>query len=141
VSAVNRRKIKSKIRFVSFSKEGSAEVYFFATHESNEVSERSITITVKGNTLNSILFVSREHGGAEWTSGRGVHASFKREDDPARKGRAKLDTTADYAHSTVIPDVLDNMEDVDLATEIIKTVRRRKPVSFDLSLVTAHRTD
>ncbi len=138
---MDRRKIKSKIKFDSYSTEGPFEIFHYATHESSDISERSITITVRDNALNAIRFVSREFGGAEWTSGRGIHSAFRREDDPARKGRAKLDATTDYALTHVIPDVLDNMDDVDLATEIVKTIRRRKPVSFDLSLVISHRPE
>ncbi|HNX58549.1 MAG TPA: hypothetical protein PKK43_05595 [Spirochaetota bacterium] len=136
---MDRRKIKSKIKFDSYSTEGPFEIFYYATHENRDISERSITITVRDDALNAIIFVSREFGGAEWTSGRGIHSAYRRENDPSRKGRARLDATTDWAFANVIPDVLDNMIDVDLATEIIKTIRRRKPVSFDLSLVTSHR--
>ncbi|HEY1406431.1 MAG TPA: hypothetical protein VF857_07480 [Spirochaetota bacterium] len=133
---MKRHKVKTKVKFEKLEKEGSTETYHFSSHIRADASERSLIITIKDSALGSILFLSREFGSAEWINGRGVCFSFQWESDSNRSGNADVPSTVDYAFESTIPDVLDNMEDIDLATEIVKTVKRRKPVSFDISLVT-----
>ncbi len=95
--------------------------------------ENALIITLKDNKLEKVYFSSNEFGTAEWQNGSGIHEANRWETEQDIKQVSTLagrypaivsdgDISAHAAYKTIIPDVLDNMLDLDFSVEVFKMV-------------------
>jgi hypothetical protein len=109
----------TRIQFVSYLKE--------------DYIERLVRISVKNNTVVNMYFSSNDYGTASWVAGRGVVDSHKWETEDDLKSTSYLSkhyptlledgkVSDEFALKHIIPDVLDNMVDENLSTDLFRTV-------------------
>lgn len=115
------------------TKEGIKTISF-ASYLKEEYIERLIKISIKNNIVISMYFSSNEYGTTTWMIEKGFVDSHRWESDDdlnkisyiARRYPAPLENgiiSNDYAFEKIVPDVLDNMIDLELSLIIFKIAK------------------
>lgn len=135
-----------RIRLLSVERDASRGKISFASFLKQDYVAKSLVIYLDGNSIiEKIFFSSDIYGTVEWENGKGlVNCHTWETEDQAREPTYLTrrytsilsDGAADagYAHETIVPDVLDNLEDGETAewVEDIISVREYL-VPVDLS--------
>jgi hypothetical protein len=143
---MNRREVTQKVVFEKREPDGDFTVFTYASYLRPDFADRAMTITVSGSLLRRVFFNSRKFGTAEWINGGGIVECHRWEDEDEAQSPSFLTRMypsicsdgmlpPDYALKTIIPDVLDNLENIELAATIIKILRRKKVNNFNMSLL------
>jgi hypothetical protein len=114
--------------------ENDSTVMKFKSYLKEDFVERALIITIISSNVEKVYFSSREYGNATWYNGHGVNEAnrWENEDDLmslsilARRYPTILQDGAvaiDYAKKYIIPDVIDNMLDKDLAFKILQITK------------------
>ncbi len=121
---------EDKLVLVNSKNEGERVRLVFASYLRDNFVERSLSITMdKDHFIEYIYFNSYKYGSVEWENGSGlINCHIWENEDQAksdsylsRRYTAILSNGAadnDYAYSTIIPDILNNMKYTQLAAEL-----------------------
>jgi hypothetical protein len=135
-----------RIRLLSVERDASSGKISFASFLKKDYVAKSLVIYLDGSgIIEKIFFSSNTYGTVEWENGRGlVNCHVWESEDQARKPtyltRRYTSILSDgavdagYARETILPDVLDNMEDGETAEWIEDIISVREYlVPVDLS--------
>ena len=138
---------KDIIKLIKINRDSETKIYF-ASYLREDYVAKSLVITLDGGmTIESIYFSSDTYGTVEWTNGVGLTDCHRWESEDQAKEPSYLTrryTTiltngareADYAKELIIPDILDKLQNADVAEWIRDVIQVREYlVPFDLSLV------
>lgn len=140
----------NKIRFVSADPTDTGKKISFASYLKKDYVAKSLVVYVGRNDLiEKIFFSSNEHGTVEWVNGAGLKNCHRWESEEQAQSPTYLTKRytsilsdgavgIDYARETIIPDILDNLHDGDIA-ELVSDVIQVKEylIPLDLTRFTA----
>ncbi len=127
-----------KLVFEKSSEDGELRKLYFTSYLRTDFVERSLVVTLrKNNTVKEIFVSSYHYGSVEWKSGAGlVEPRLWESDDQAvapsyltRRYTVRMangPATTNLAAEKMIPDVLDNMADRELADTIASILLTKK---------------
>lgn len=127
-----------KLYFEKIAAEGDYTKFYFVSYLRADFVERSMVMTLnKNRTVKEIYFSSYEHGSTEWFNGEGLVESRQWESDEQAVSSTYLTrrytvrmadgpVKESFAEQTIIPDILDNMADENLARVIRRIVKKEK---------------
>ncbi|MBN2158413.1 MAG: hypothetical protein JW807_03385 [Spirochaetes bacterium] len=135
----------NKIRFVSVELTDTGKKIAFASFLKKDYVENSMVVYLeKNDIIGKIFFSSHVHGTVEWINGAGLKNCHRWESEDQAKSPTYLTARytsilsdgavdANYARETIIPDVLDNLYDADIAelvSDIVQVKEYLIPVDF-----------
>ncbi len=129
-----------KLILDSVEKNNGITIVQLASYLKEDFIEHSIRITIENNIVKKIYFSSNENGTATWVINKGIIEShrWESEDDinelsflsrhfPIALEDGKV--TNEFALKKIIPDILDNLIDLDLSSKIYKIITSHKAVA------------
>lgn len=128
----------ARLYFEKISVEGDCTKLYFVSYLRKDFVERSMVMTLnKNRTVKEIYFSSYEHGSAEWINGEGiVESRFWESDEQAvaptyltRRYTVRMangPARESFAEQKILPDVLDNIADENLAKVVKRIVKKQK---------------
>lgn len=135
----------NKLRFVSIERTETGKKIAFASFLKKDYVANSLVVyTGKNDLIEKIFFSSNAHGTVEWINGAGLKNCHRWESEEQAHSPTYLtkryttilsDGAAglDHARETIIPDILDNLHDVDIAEQISDVIQVKEyliPVDF-----------
>ena len=114
---------------------GDSKKLKFKSYLKEDWVENALIITLTNEKLDRMYFSSNEYGTAEWINGKGIEQANRWETEDEIKDASTIagrypsiisdgDISSDIAYKTVIPDVLDNMLDLDFSVEVFNMVSK-----------------
>ena len=135
-----------KIKLVAVEDTESGKKIAFASFLRKDYVAKSLVIYIDGNNIiTGIFFSSDVHGTVEWINGSGLRNCHRWESEDQAKSQSYLtrrytailsdgSASADFARDFIIPDILDNMSNADVAEWVADILRVREYlVPVDLS--------
>ncbi|HNW29113.1 MAG TPA: hypothetical protein PKN50_11595 [Spirochaetota bacterium] len=135
-----------KIKLVAVEDTESGKKIAFASFLRKDYVAKSLVIYIDGNNIiTGIFFSSDVHGTVEWINGSGLKNCHRWESEDQAKSQSYLtrrytailsdgSASADFARDFIIPDILDNMSNADVAEWVADILRVREYlVPVDLS--------
>ena len=135
-----------KLKLVGIEDTDSGKKIAFASFLRKDYVAKSMVIYIDGNgVIAGIFFSSDVHGTVEWANGSGLKNPHRWESEDRAKSRSYLtrrytailsdgSTSSDFARDFIIPDILDNLQDADVAEWVADILRTREYlVPVDLS--------
>jgi len=116
-----------KIKLFKIEKDGPATKIFYASFLKKDYVAKSMVIYLDATAIISkIFFSSNDHGTVEWINGQGLRNSRAWESEESAKSQSYISRryTAilsngaagnDFARERIIPDILDNLADGEIA--------------------------
>jgi hypothetical protein len=135
-----------KVKLIALDNFGTEKKISFASYlRENYVAKSLVIYLDRSNVINKMFFSSDTYGTVEWINGSGLKNCHKWESEDEAKSQSYLtrrytailsDGAADnaYAQNRIIPDILDNMNDENIAEWVRDILQVREYlVPVDLS--------
>lgn len=122
------------VRFVHSQAEENLTEILFASYLKKDFVARALILMIEPRaTIQTMRFQSNDYGIATWSNGRGFHQKNVWEDedagiDPESLKRFRFPllngaTSVEFTLNTIVPDVIDHLENQQLASWVKKVVR------------------
>ncbi len=127
-----------KIKLMGVNDTESGKKIAFASFLRKDYVAKSLVIYLdEANLITGIFFSSDTHGTVEWINGTGLKNSHRWESEDQAKSQSYLtrrytailsdgSAGSDFARDFIIPDILDNMENADVAEWVGDILRTRE---------------